>query len=276
VHLLASPQVCSCTLHARGSGHSKHSSACLISPPLQVERQADQLGRLTRVLGDVARCLGPEGTALSLEEVEAVFDHLYRAYHEEYVLYNLGAAALAAALPRLTQRLQNWQPLVAPAQGALEFRRWRALLDPASAGSGGGGSLFAGAGAGAGAGADGVAQDPYLALVTEIVLPPLRAACTAWEPRDPEPLLRFMDTWAPLLPRAALDHILQMLVMPRLTQAVLSWEPRSETVAIHTWLHPWLEYLAGPLQQLYPGIRHKFYIALQVSRAGAVVLQEKV
>ncbi|GFH15131.1 G-patch domain-containing protein, partial [Haematococcus lacustris] len=56
-----------------------------------------------------------------------------------------------------------------------------------------------------------------------------------------------------------------MLVMPRLQQAVLSWEPRQETVAIHTWLHPWLEHLAGPLQQLYPGIRHKLYVALQVN-----------
>jgi hypothetical protein len=114
---------------------------------------------------------------MSLENVEGVFDHLYRAYHEEYVLYNLGAAALAAALPRLTQRLQGWAPLAAPAQGALEFRRWRALLDPGSAGGGGGGggaSLFAGAGAVPGAGTDGVAQDPYLALVTELVLPPLR------------------------------------------------------------------------------------------------------
>ncbi|KAJ9505867.1 hypothetical protein QJQ45_027951 [Haematococcus lacustris] len=241
----------------------------------QVTRQEDQLQRLTTVLEEVDRCTSAGPSTMSLDEVEAAFTHLARHYREEYILYNLAAPALAAILPRLAELLHGWAPLIDPKRGAIEFGRLRPLLEPGSAGYGqtGGaatrGSLFAGTGL------DGSGSDPYLWLVSELVLPPMRAACTSWQPRDPEPLLAWLDVWASLLPRAALDHVLDMLVMPRLQQAVLSWEPRQETVAIHTWLHPWLEHLAGPLQQLYPGIRHKLYVALQAwhpSDGSALVL----
>mgnify|MGYP001042653856 FL=1 len=49
-----------------------------------------------------------------------------------------------------------------------------------------------------------------------------------------------MEVWEPLLPRGALDHIMLHLVLPRLRQAVTAWDPLRDTVALHTWLHPWL------------------------------------
>ena len=41
------------------------------------------------------------------------------------------------------------------------------------------------------------------------------------------------------------------------------WEPRTETVALHAWLHPWLPYLGTRMEELYPGIRFKLSTALQ-------------
>lgn len=102
-----------------------------------------------------------------------------------------------------------------------------------------------------------------------------RSALTAWQPRDPEPVLKWLEHWEPLLPKAALHHILDALVMPRLSAAVESWEPRQETVPIHAWLHPWLPYLGSQLESVYPTIRHKLTLALTAwhpSDSSAIVL----
>ena len=44
--------------------------------------------------------------------------------------------------------------------------------------------------------------------------------------------------------------------------AVEAWNPRTDPVPLHQWLFPWLEHLAGPLEELYPGIRQKLAAAL--------------
>lgn len=49
----------------------------------------------------------------------------------------------------------------------------------------------------------------------------------------------------------------------QLSAAIEVWEPRSETVALHAWVHPWLPVLGDRLTDLYPGIRHKLSVALQ-------------
>ena len=49
----------------------------------------------------------------------------------------------------------------------------------------------------------------------------------------------------------------------QLRRAVEAWEPRTETQPLHAWLHPWLPYLQGPMEDLYPGIRFKLVTALQ-------------
>ncbi len=169
-------------------------------------------------------------------------------------MYNLAAAAAAHAAPRLREAVRGWQPLSEPLRLAADLRRWRPLLEAPGAR----GPLMLQPSS-----SSQLPDDPYLALVSELVLPPLRSACTTWEPREPEPLLSFLAAWEPLLPRAALDHVLEMLVMPRLRLAAEAWEPRQETVPVHAWLHPWLPHLGSQLEELYPGIRHKLLVALQ-------------
>jgi tuftelin-interacting protein 11 len=75
-------------------------------------------------------------------------------------------------------------------------------------------------------------------------------------------MLAFLDAWEPLLPPAALSHVLFSLVLPRLAAAVERWDPRQETVPIHVWLHPWLPHLGAQLEAFYPTIRHRLTSAL--------------
>ncbi len=48
-------------------------------------------------------------------------------------MYNLPAAALAAALPLMRQRFAGWQPLDEPDRGLRDMQRWRPLLQSNSA-----------------------------------------------------------------------------------------------------------------------------------------------
>lgn len=54
-----------------------------------------------------------------------------------------------------------------------------------------------------------------------------------------------------------------MLVLPKLTLEVEDWNPLTDTVPIHTWIHPWLPLLRNRLDtQIYPIIRRKLGSAL--------------
>ncbi len=69
-------------------------------------------------------------------------------------------------------------------------------------------------------------EDPYTRLLAAAVLPKLANALTnAWEPRDPEPPLRFLEAWAELLPAGVQRHILDSLILPKVRARLLAWLP---------------------------------------------------
>ncbi|EFN58159.1 hypothetical protein CHLNCDRAFT_50559 [Chlorella variabilis] len=222
--------------------------------------------RLEAVLAAVARAANEP---LSLAELEGVYHEVRGQYREEYVMYNLAAAALAQALPRLAQLMQQWSPLGDPGLPVAEFAGWRPLLESEGAAQG---SVLGGGGDLAGGG------DAYMRLVAELVLPPLRKElANDWDPRqgvgvwhvsslvvwDAARLERFVEAWEAVLPGAALQYIMESLVLPRLRLAVQAWDPLRDTVALHTWVHPWLPFLGAPMAELWPVIRFKFANALQ-------------
>ena len=63
---------------------------------------------------------------------------------------------------------------------------------------------------------------------------------SSWSVRKPDNVLDLLDAWLPLLPEWILHNILEQIVLPALTNEVENWNPLTDTVPIHAWIHPWL------------------------------------
>lgn len=78
-----------------------------------------------------------------------------------------------------------------------------------------------------------------------------------WNCRTCEPLIEFLEHWLPLVPPWILDNIRDQLVLPRIQHEVEEWNPMTDTVPIHAWIHPWLP-LLGTVEFLFDEFLEKF------------------
>lgn len=85
-----------------------------------------------------------------------------------------------------------------------------------------------------------------------------------WDIHDPDPLIQLMEEWEPVLPRFIHENIIHQLILPKISRAVSDWNPRTDPIMIHTWIHPWFPTLkAWRLAELFTHIRHKLSVVLR-------------
>ncbi|KAG9448584.1 hypothetical protein H6P81_008549 [Aristolochia fimbriata] len=205
--------------------------------------QRRQLSSMERIVGmlDSLKEESLSGT-MTLDFLAKTFKDLQRTFGSDYKHYNLSCIACSFAFPLFIRVFQGWDPLTNPSHGLELVSSWKDLLlgdDPYDY-------------------SDVNVAPPYTQLVMEVIFPAVRISSThTWKARDPEPMLRYLELWDKLLPPPVLQSILQMVVMPKLSEAVETWDPRTETVPIHVWVHPWLPLLGQKLEVLYHTIRVK-------------------
>lgn len=200
------------------------------------KQQLENMREIVSVLDQI----GAKNTSggLTLESLASSFEDLRTRFSDEYTLCNLSCIASSYALPLFIRIFQGWDPLQNPTYGIEVVSLWKKLLQ--------GKDSFSLSGA----------ASPYAQLLMEVVFPAVRISGTnSWQAREPEPMLRFLESWEELLPSPVIQTILDNIVMPKISAAVDSWDPRRETIPIHSWIHPWLPLLGQKLEHCYHTIR---------------------
>ncbi|KAK9079005.1 hypothetical protein SSX86_000674 [Deinandra increscens subsp. villosa] len=206
----------------------------------QQKKQLDTMEEIVNVVERLGQT-GQTGT-LTLDSLAKSFGSLQKRFPDEYKLASLSTIACSFALPLFFREFQGWNPLTNPENHLTVISVWKDLLQ-----------------------GDEIFDSPYTNLFMEVVFPAVRISSTnTWQARDPEPLLKFLDSWEKLMPHQVLQTILDNIVMPKLLAAVDSWDPIREPIAIHKWVHPWLPLLGQKLDTFYPTIRNRLESVLHV------------
>jgi tuftelin-interacting protein 11 len=210
-------------------------------------------------------CTAGSATA-DFETKRETFSTLRSSYPEEYQALNIAAIAADVALPEVAATTSNWSPLSDPVGPAAVFAAWRPLLEQPSSSSRKASTSLPWSAAHDHDVILEVTQssEPYVRLVCETLLPPLRRDVLAhWVAHDVASLEQLLETWDSLLPSAVLHYVMAHLVLPRLRSAVEAWDPGVDPVPPHVWLHPWLPYIGQQLAELWLPLRQKFTTALR-------------
>lgn len=201
--------------------------------------------------------LSPDDDALTLDKCEEIFNTLQEDYYEEFKMYDLASLAEPLVFSLVRKYFEGWNPLVNPSHGLEVMVRWREILERKEA-ENSAFSLTLAQGTAHGE----EAMKMYDRLVWEVWMPFLRSVICSWTCREYESMLNLINIWIPVLPQWILENIKQQLILPRLQVEVDAWNPLTDTVPVHAWIHPWLPLMGDRLEPLYAPIRFKLASAL--------------
>ncbi|KAK6619473.1 hypothetical protein RUM43_012230 [Polyplax serrata] len=204
-----------------------------------------KLEKLIEMMEDLTH--SSENKTLSLDRAALIFRQLQEDFYEEYKMYEMTEFAIIIVTPLLKDYLSSWQPLENPGKPLNVIKEWKDILGYERS------SVMSTL----------TNQDPFGKLIWHAWIPSIRFAITNWDCRKPEPVVSLIDVWMGVLPRWIIDSILEQIILSRITVQVHEWDPMTDTIPIHAWIHPWLPFLNARLDSvIYPMIRHKLSLAL--------------
>ncbi|KAM6423077.1 tuftelin-interacting protein 11 [Liasis olivaceus] len=213
------------------------------------EADIRNLSEVLELVEDCERRMQPNcEDPLTLPECVKVFETLQDKYYEEYQMSDRVDLAVAIVFPLVKDYFKNWDPLKDCTSGTEILAKWKTLLENDQ--------LLSHS-------AQDLSSDAFHRLMWETWMPYVRNIVAQWQPRNCIPIVDFLDSWRHIIPVWILDNILDQLIFPKLQKEVENWNPLTDTVPIHSWIHPWLPLMQARLEPLYSPIRNKLSNALQ-------------
>ena len=225
-----------------------------------VEKETNEIKKLELVLSMIEKLEASHNCgSLDLETCKESFQVMTREYPSEYNAYEIPFIATTIVTPLIQKELCRWRPLEDGKRSSENhkgmFIEWHKMLylgrynDQNSSSnmrpipkSGD--------------------MDPFHVVLWEAWMPSVRAATAAWNTREYDKLIGFLEVWKDIIPRWMWNNILDQLILPKLQDNVEKWDPLTDRIPIHSWLHPWLPYLGQQLEIVYPTIRNKLSTCL--------------
>ena len=226
------------------------------------ELQLDDLRRALEDIQEMNQVVSNNTDSASWEAITKKFEKvevIYRSTTDEgKSTFDLQEFAVSAIHPMFKRAMLGWQPLEEPRYLVGYLERMRYFLgmnveadDTALISQRSGDDLIKPRAR--------KATSFYETMIYTLWLPPVRNVIAyKWNIEEPSALTELVDAWKPLLPPFILSHLVDQLLLPRLSSALDEWKltraghnrRRGHSNSPHLWLFPWLQYL--PPEQLDP------------------------
>ncbi|VDK30165.1 unnamed protein product [Gongylonema pulchrum] len=198
---------------------------------------------------------------VTLDHCRELFHTMQREFYEEYRLFKLEEVAIASVLPLIKRYFSTWDALGSTHAdyGIALMTEWKRILEVEERG------IF-NTTKSLGSSILNFLENlsPFERLLWDGWMPAMRKAALQWNPRDgPQQMLRIVEIWLPLLPLWMRENLLEQIIIPRIAAQVDEWNPLTDRIPIHVWLHPWLDVMGDRLQPVFSPIRQKLAKALR-------------
>ena len=221
-----------------------------------VDKERSQISSLEGLLSRIEKLeQAHDEKLLDLDTAKEQFLEMKRDFPDEYSSYEIPYIAVTIVSPLIRVDVSRWRPLDDLSESTRYIEAYKDWYDILSLGRGGSRRMTRpdpGSGE----------MDPFDTVLWEAWMPVVRAAVAAWNPRSHDKLISFLELWQDMLPAWMWSNILDQLVLPKLQNEVELWNPVTDSVPLHSWLHPWLPLLGQQLEIVYPTIRNKLASAL--------------
>jgi len=192
---------------------------------------------LVRKIEDLRRL--QDAGAISIQELSEAFANFRSEQPKACQALRIFDVAVALAVPVAKRELASWKPLHKPKEGISALASWKGVLEDKDI-------------------------KALTILCEEVLLPKLRAALIDWSVRDFDSCIRLFECCRSSLPVDALEDLGAHVILPRLQVEVDNWDPRTDKMPIHIWIHPWLPVLGSNLLRvLWTPIRFKLSACLE-------------